>query len=130
MAEDKEVNYIKDIKSVYIKKEIFSYLNIKVYLDMIIYNKELQQMFGVNIEDYKKISKKYLIFENGKVKEYTRDNILIYEGEYLKRKRNGKGKEYFEFGEVSFEGEYLNGERNGKGKEYYRSGDLLLKVNI
>ena len=48
---------------------------------------------------------------------------MIFEGEYLNRKRNGKGKEY-KYGKLEYEGEYLNGERNGKGKEYYKNGQL------
>ena len=36
-----------------------------------IYNKKLQKLFGVDIEDYKKISGKYKMGErNGKAKEY------------------------------------------------------------
>ena len=55
MAElkNKAIN-IKDIKSSYIKKEIFKFLNQKELLSMIIYNKKLQKLFVVNIEDYKK----------------------------------------------------------------------------
>ena len=45
-----------DIKSSYIKKEIFSLLKQKKILSMIIYNKKLQKLFVVDIEDYKKIS--------------------------------------------------------------------------
>ena len=86
---------------------------------MIIYNKQLQNIVGVIIEDYKKISGKYKIIEkNGSGKEYKLDtNRLIFEGKYLNGKKNGKGKEYYD-GKLKFEGEYLNGERNGKGKEY------------
>ena len=49
-------------------------------------------------------------------KEYKND-ILIFEGEYLNGERNGKGKEYYDNGKLRYEGEYLNGIRNGKGKE-------------
>ena len=87
---------------------------------MIIYNKKLQNIFGVNIENYKKISGKYKIIDNnGFGKEYKLDtNKLIFEGQYLNGKRNGKGKEY-KNGKIIFEGEFLNGERwIGKGEEY------------
>ena len=50
---------IRDIKSSYIKKEIFTLLNQKKLLNMIIYNKKLQKLFKVDIDDYKKISGKY-----------------------------------------------------------------------
>ena len=75
---------------------------------------------------------------NGKGKEYSTDNELLFGGEYFNGKKwngkgydingekiyeihNGKGKikEYDFSGELIFEGEYLNGEKNGKGKEYY-----------
>ena len=112
---------LRDIKSSYIIKGIFSYLDEKDKLNLIIYNKELQKMILVDIEDYKKISGKYKIGEkNGKGKEYILNtNILIFEGEYLNGKRNGKGIEFNNKGELKFEGEFLKGKRNGKGKEYY-----------
>ena len=80
---------------------------------MIIYNKQLQKILGVDIN--KKISGKYKIVEkNGKGREYTLNgDKLIFEGEYLNGKRNGKRKEYYYGGELEFEGVYLNGEKNG-----------------
>jgi len=120
-----KINY-SHIKSSFIIKNIFSFLNEKQKLNMIIYNNKLQKIFLVDIRDYKKISKKYRIGEkNGKGKEYIIDtNRLIFEGEYINGKRNGKGKEYNFDGLLRFEGEYLKGERNGKGKEYYYDGKL------
>ena len=72
------------------------------------HNKLLQNMLGVDIEKYKKISDRYKIVEkNGKGKEYILNtNILIFEVEYLNGKRNGKGKEYNEYGNLKFEGKY------------------------
>ena len=112
---------LRAIKSSYIKKRIFSFLSEKQKLEMIVYSKELQNICSIGIDYYKKKSGKYRISgHNGKWKEYLiNTNILIFEGEYLKRERNGKGKEYYENGNLEFEGEYLDGERNGKGKEYY-----------
>ena len=119
-TEHKNIKYLGDIKSLYIIKDIFSYINKKQKLNLIMYNKQLQKIVGVDIEDYKKASGKYKIAEkNGKGREYILNtNILIFEGEYLNWKRNGNGKEYDSDGKLVFEGEYLNGERNGKGKEY------------
>jgi len=117
----------KSIKSEYILKEIFLFLDRKRLFNLIIYNKYLQTVLKINIEDYKKISGKYRISEkDGKGKEYILNtNILIFEREYLKGKRYGKGKEYKKNGELVFEGEYLNGIKwNGKGKEYYLNGEL------
>ena len=45
---------LRVIRSSYIKKRIFSFLNEKQYLKMIIYNKELQKICLIGIEDYKK----------------------------------------------------------------------------
>ena len=95
MSESEEIkcniNIKRDIKSFYIMDKIFSYLNQKQKLNMIIYNKELQNIFEVNINDYKEISGKYKIIEkNGKGCEYTLNtNKLIFEGEY----KNGKKME-------------------------------------
>ena len=120
-----EIDIEKSIKSLYILKNIFSFLSEKQKLSLIIYNKHLQKQFDINIEDYKRISGKYKEGEkNGKGKEYSiSTKFMIFKGEYLNGRRNGKGKEY-SFGKLEFEGEYLNGERNGKGKEYYKNGEL------
>jgi len=135
---------IKDIKSSFIIKNMFSFLSKKKLLNMVMYNQQFQKLLSVNIEKYIKTSGKYkIVGKNGKGKEYMRDpniefegdylylkekdiyyNYLIFEGEYINRKRNGKGREYNYNGELEFEGEYLNGERNGKGKEYYYDGKL------
>ena len=79
------------------------------------------------------------------VKEYYSDDVLKFEGGYLKGEKNGKGKEYDSKGKLKFEGEYLNGKRkeyncneelefegeylneerwNGNGKEYNSKGEL------
>ena len=96
---------------------------------MIIYNKTLQKLWKININDYKRVSGKFIKFENdGKITEYIVDtNIVIFKGEYLNKKRNGKGIEYFQNGKIKFEGEFLNGKKNGKGKEYYYEGNLKFK---
>ena len=123
MDEFEDIKYkinLKDIKSFFIIKIIFSFLSEKQILNMILYNKELQKMFFVDIKDYMKISGKYKIGgKNGKGREYIiNTNKLIFEGHYLNGKRNGKGKEYYDNGKLKFKGVYLNGKRNEKGKEY------------
>ena len=102
---------LKDLKSP-ILKIIFSFLNEKKKLNIIINNKKIQKKLEINIKNYEKISERYKIGErNGKGKEYLKyNNKLKFEGEYLNGKRNGKGKEYNYYGELLFEGEYLNGE--------------------
>ena len=120
---------VEDIKSLYIINEIFAFLKEKQKLSMVMYNKHLQKLFGLDIEKWKKISRKYKIGERngiGKIYELN-TNILIFEGEYLNGEKNGKGKEYYPYGELNFEGEYSNGERNGKGKEYCPDGELLFE---
>ena len=99
MDEFKDSKYkinIRDIKSSFIKQKIFSFLSEKQLLNMIKYNKELQNIYSIDIERFKKVSGKYKIGEkNGKGSEYLIDtNILIFEGEYLNGKKNGRGKEY------------------------------------
>ena len=122
----KSIKILRDIKPSYLIKGIFSFLNEKKKLDMIMYNKKLQKIFLLCLKDYKKISGKYIVGErNGKGKEYyINNNVLTFEGDYLNGKRNGKGKEYNYKGEIVFEGEYLNGKRNGKGKQKYDNGEL------
>ena len=48
-----KINY-RDIKSSYIIKRIFSFLDEKEKLEIIIYNKKLKKILAVNINEYKK----------------------------------------------------------------------------
>ena len=123
---------LENIKSHYFILKIFSYLDIISKLRIIRYNKTLQNKIDINITDYERNSKTYIIFkENNIVEEYGSVNgELIFEGEYLNGKRNGKGKEYNYYNyedKLIFEGEYLNGKRNGKGKEYDNYGKLIFE---
>ena len=114
----------KNIKSLYFIKLVFLYIDERQKLKIVQYNKSLQKNLDISIINYKHISGKYLIFQtNGIGKEYDGYDDLIFEGEYLNRKRNGKAKEYW-IDTIKFEGEYLKGKRNGKGKEYYSNGTL------
>ena len=124
----------KSIKSVHILKLIFSFLKEKQKLNVIIYNKQLQQNLNINIENYKETSRRYKrILDkigNGRerVKEYDiKKSSMIFEGEYLNGKRNGEGTEYYAGRgyDIKFKGEYLNGKRHGKGKKYFL--DQILK---
>ena len=83
----------------------------KQKLRLINYNKELQKLLDININDYQNMSRKYKIVEkNGKGKEYILHTFrLIFEREYVNGKKNEKGREYYENGELKFEGEYTNG---------------------
>ena len=141
---------LRNIKSNYITKILFRYVDEEQKLKIVKYNKSLQKNININIINYKFISGRYIIYgSNGNGKEYNGENDqLIFEGEYLNGERNGKGKgydqkgniiyelidgkgkikEYCENEDFSYEGEYLNGERNGNGKEYDIKVNLTLKV--
>jgi hypothetical protein len=89
---------INRIRSSYILKEIFSFLEPREKLDIIIYNRKLKENLEISIQDYKRISGKYIKGEkNGKGCIYTLDkNILIFEGEFLNGKKMEKGKNIME----------------------------------
>ena len=117
---------MKNINSSYVAKSIFSILNDKVQLKLILYNKQFQKNFDINITNYKIFSGKYKIIDkNEKGKEYSIFNDeIVFEGEYKNGKKNGKGKEYDDKGNLIFEVEYLNGKRNGIGIEYHNNGNM------
>ena len=63
---------LNKIKSPYIKKGIISFLNEKRKLSLFIYNKKIQNIFDINIINYKLFKGVYKIAEkNGKGKEYN-----------------------------------------------------------
>ena len=118
-------NSHKNIKSKYIVIFIFSYLEEKRKLEIIKYNKNIQNILDIKLINYKFYLGKSLICElNRNVKVYNEYyDSISFEGEYLDGKRNGKGKEYNDFfGDLSFEGEYLKGKKNGKGYLEYNTG--------
>ena len=120
---------MKNVKSTFIVKKVFSIANEKVKLELIKYNKGIQNILNIKLLNYKLFSGKYIIYSTkGVGKEYDAyTDDLIYEGEYLNGKRNGKGKEYNEIGNVIFEGAYLKGEKNGKCKEFGYYGNLMFE---
>ena len=125
----KNTNLLENIKSKYFIQNIFQHLHEKTKLQIITYNKSLQQLINIKLFNYRFFSISYIIFEpNGKGKEYFHyKDTLKFDGEYLKGKRNGKGKEYYPNNIIKFEGEYLNGKRNGKGIEYNHDGNLIFE---
>ena len=118
---------LENISSKYILEIIFFWTIEKKKLELIKYNKFLQQKLGINIDNYKIFKGKYIIKEkNGTTLEYNAyNNNIIYEGGYLNGKKNGKGKEYDDEGKLIFDGEYSKGEKNGKGKEFDNRGNLI-----
>ena len=125
---------LENIKSVYFLRILFPLLEVKKKLDLLKYNKNLQNKIDININYYKVFSGKYIEYENKEKangKEYNIfTNNLIFEGEYLNRKRNGYGKEYNHYNELIFEGDYLNGKRwNGKIYSSYKYDDYYVLKN-
>ena len=110
---------LRKVKSKYIIKKIFQYIEEKKKLFLTRYNKFYNNLLGIDFELYKKISRKIKIGENnGFGKEYELDSMtLIFKGYYMIGKRHGEGKEYKD-NKLIFEGEYKNGKRNGIGIEY------------
>jgi len=80
-----EINIEKLIESLYILKNIFSFLSEKEKLFIIIYNKQLQKKLDININDYKSISGRYIEGEkNGKGIEYDiSSKTILFEREYF-----------------------------------------------
>ena len=132
MEKSKESYYkcfnLKKVKSKFIIKKIFMNINEKKKLYITRYNKYYNNLLGIDIELFKKISGKIKIGEvNGFCKIYDLNSMnLLYEGYYMNGKRNGKGKEYKD-DHLIFEGEYSNGKRNGRGIEYNDRGKLLFE---
>ena len=135
-----KVNLKDSVKSKYILKIIFSYLEKNKALDIIKYNNAYKKIFELNLKKYREISGKIRIGkENGYNRIYNLNNMyILFEGEYLNGKKNGFGKEYIKKlyyhsdGDnnpinLIFEGQYLNGVRNGMGREYNTAGNILFE---
>ena len=111
---------LNNLKSNLILKKIFCYPEEKVRLNIIKYNKTIQNKLNIDIEKYKKVSGiRRNILKNGEIKEYSlATKKLIYNGGFNNKKKNGKGKEFdLDTGYLIYEGDYINGEKNGFGKE-------------
>ena len=87
---------LKKINSSFILKKIFIYLDHGIKLNIIRFNKRMQNKLGLNIIDYRRLSGKYrIIEENDIIKDYhSFNNNLLFEGHYSNGEKNGKGKEY------------------------------------
>ena len=101
------------VKSILNIKNILSHLPLIKKLKLIIYNKQLKNKLGIDIDLYKKTSGRYKIGKkDGLGKEYILNTeILLYEGRYKNGKRNGYGKEYNDKGNLIFKGIFLNGKK-------------------
>ena len=123
---------LKNIKSTYFIKIIFSYIDDDRLLKFIKYNKSLQHLLKISLYHYKLYSDRYIIFNTKREgKEYDLSGNLLYEGEFLDGKRNGYGKEYYS-DQIVFEGEYLDGNKlkgKGYGKDKYNKGKIIYEIN-
>ena len=108
------------IRSFFILKKIFTFVDNKVKFNLVVHNKKIQKILGLNIYDFRIFSGNYKKEKNNKTIEYNSVNRqIIFEGQYSNGKRNGEGKEYNEKGDLIFEGEYLNGKKwKGVSLEY------------
>ena len=111
---------LKNIKNNFFIRHWFSFLCELKKFKLAKYNKNLQNILDINLEDYKDFCDGRIIYyeepkeENNINCSGPLNNQL---GDY-KKKRKRKGKE--DYSNWCFEGEYINGERNGKGKEYFK----------
>ena len=144
-------NNLKNIKSNYILKDIFSFLTKKIGLRIIRHNRKIQNKLEIKKEDFINTSGRYIkkdlfglnIFSDNNYCDYTIDtNILIFKGSYNNGIKNGYGTEFYTNGNKKFEGEYKNGIKikgkffdklgneylnidNQKGEEYFTEGNRL-----
>ena len=83
---------LENSKSIYFIKKLFTFVDEKTKLDIIKYNKNMQNIMDINLINYKFYSGKYIMYEeNGKGKEYNGDDDrLEFEGEYSNGKRVSK----------------------------------------
>ena len=77
--------------SYFFGEKLFSYIDIKRKLNIIKYNKALQDELDISLINYRIFSGRYIEYESkGKGKEYDYNDRLRYEGEYLNVEINGK----------------------------------------
>ena len=123
------------IKSSYYINNLFSFINDKTKLNLIKYNKNIQNKIDININNFKIFSGRIIIYEAKektkglkKGKEYDIfTGILKYEGEYLNGERNGEGKEYDLYNNLIFKGKYLKGKK-WEGKGYKKNDEMIFEL--
>ena len=100
---------LKEIKSTYFHKYVYTFINEKTKLYLVRYNKSLQNILNISLINYEIFSGKYIIKESkDKWKIYNSfSDELIFEGNYI----NGWGIEFYNNG-LMFVGLYLNGKKN------------------
>ena len=82
---------LQNSKSIYFIKRLFTFVDEKTKLDIIKYNKNMQNILDISLINYKTFSGRYILYgKNGKGKEYDYDDKLLFEGEYLNKKKMEK----------------------------------------
>ena len=132
-------NILKNINSNYIIMHIFSFLENRLFMDIIRNNKKLQKKLEISLETYENlcpviIEKKrdnfsFSFKDDNIYRAYTKDKqYVIFEGKYLHGKKNGYGTEFYSNKKKKFQGEYLNGIKiNGTG--YDKLGNIIYKID-
>ena len=132
-------NILKNINSNYIIKHIFSFLENRLFMDIIRNNKKMQKKLEISLETYENlcpviIEKKrdnfsFSFKDDNIYRAYTKDKqYVIFEGKYLHGKKNGYGTEFYLNKKKKFQGEYLNGIKiNGTG--YDKLGNIIYKID-
>ena len=64
--------------------------------------------------------------KNGEGKEYYKNGMIKYKGNFFNDEYNGEGIEYYETGKVKYEGKFLDGQYNGEGKFYEENDEIYL----
>ena len=83
---------LQKIKSSFILKNVFIYVNEGIKLNSIKYNKAIQRRLNLTLVDYRRFSGRYIEEINGIINEFNSYNHkLLFEGQYENGKRNGKG---------------------------------------
>ena len=74
---------------------------------------------------FKKKQDKIPVKKNGRWKEFSKQGVLISEGDYRDDLRSGNWKFYYETGELAIEETYETGSLEGIFKSYYKNGQTI-----
>ena len=87
---------LNNIKSIYFLRTIMTYIEEGKKLELIMYNKNIQNKLEIGIINYQFFSGKYKILDKTGTSQvfFGANDEMIFEGKYVNGKRNGKGKEY------------------------------------
>ena len=101
---------LKNIKNHFFIRHYFSFICESKKFKLVKYNKHLQNILNINLEDYKDFSDGRIIIyqEKEEEKDINCCGLLNPEKGDFKEKRKRKGIEYYSNG--YYEGEYINGE--------------------